>query len=191
LNFTLLAHRNDYDRPRNLQLVCDTLNEMWGVSLKVNKKDDIICNDRWKVSISTHVSLCDGWKGVVSQVSGSAARLVRDSSFHHFTLLLDTDRHSLSSALKPHPPLTVSSSTATPSVRSEVMNLCTLHPEVTHDGVVRAVTEKFYHLHGVQDKAEVRGGGARWVCPIRTLFIHIDQVFKLNIIVSDKIFQFF
>ena len=57
LNFTMFAHRTDYDRPRNLQLVCDALNERWGMSLKVNKKDDIICNDQWKVRVCVFVSV--------------------------------------------------------------------------------------------------------------------------------------
>ena len=50
LNVTVFSGRGDYDRPRNLQLVCSALNERWNTNLSVNKCNDIICKDTWKVS---------------------------------------------------------------------------------------------------------------------------------------------
>ena len=35
------------------------------------------------------------------QVSGSSAKVIKDSTYHHFTLLLDVDMHSLRSLLQP------------------------------------------------------------------------------------------
>ncbi len=46
----MFTHRTDYNRPRNLQLVCDALNEGWGTQLDVNKKDDILYGSKWKVN---------------------------------------------------------------------------------------------------------------------------------------------
>ena len=80
---------------------------------------------------------------------------MKDSSYHHFTLLLHTDQHNLSSALKPHPYLETRSSTATASIRSQVMNLSTLHPPITREGVVAAVADKFYQVHGVTEQHKV------------------------------------
>lgn len=50
VNCTVFAHRQDYNRPRNLWLMCHALNEKWGMELSVNKRDDIMCQGRWKVS---------------------------------------------------------------------------------------------------------------------------------------------
>ncbi len=93
-------------------------------------------------------------------MSGTASRLVKDSAYHHFTLLLHTDLHDLTSAIKPHPSLTVSSATATASVRSDVTNICTLHPEITHEDVVEAVAHTFYDHHEMKD-AKVRISNVR------------------------------
>ena len=49
MNVTVFAHRTDYDRPRNLQLVTTALNKRWNTQLHVNECNDIMCRDRWKV----------------------------------------------------------------------------------------------------------------------------------------------
>ena len=54
MNFTLFSSRQDYNRPRNLQLVCDAINQRWNISLQSNQKDDIICNNKWKVLASRY-----------------------------------------------------------------------------------------------------------------------------------------
>lgn len=48
LNVTVFTHRTDYDRHRNLQLVCEAVNRHWGVGLHVNKRNDILYK-HWKV----------------------------------------------------------------------------------------------------------------------------------------------
>ena len=35
------------------------------------------------------------------------------------------------------------------------MNLSTLHPPITHEGVVTAVADKFYQVHGVTEQHKV------------------------------------
>ena len=89
------------------------------------------------------------------QVSGSAAKLTKHSSYHHFTLLLSVDQSYLHAMLRPHPQLLPSRSTATASQRSEVINLCTLHPEMSHDLVMDAIAEEFYDVHGVKENRKV------------------------------------
>ena len=89
------------------------------------------------------------------QVSGSSAKLTKNSAYHHFTLLLNANRDNLHSCLRPHPNLRPSRSIATPSERSEVVNLCTLHPEMTHEAVISAIAEKFYAVHRIQENKKV------------------------------------
>ena len=46
---TVFTHRSEYNRLRNLELVSSALNRRWDTELRVNKRNDIICRDRWKV----------------------------------------------------------------------------------------------------------------------------------------------
>ena len=52
-------------------------------------------------------------------------------------------------------------STATQSRRSDVINLQSLHPSLSHDSVCSAISEKFYDLHAVTENRKVR---ARRMC---------------------------
>lgn len=136
VNCTVFAHRHDYNRPRNLRLVCHAINEKWGTRLHANQRDDIVLNDKWKVS-------------------GSSAKVTKDSTYHHFTLLLDVDMHSLRSLLQPSANLQFSQSTATPSVRSEVANLTSAEPGATYSAVCAAIAEHFYDVHCVTQNRKV------------------------------------
>lgn len=49
LNCTFFAHKLDYNRHRNLQLVVDAVNNNWGVGLYVGQRNDILCKGK-KVS---------------------------------------------------------------------------------------------------------------------------------------------
>ena len=49
MNCTVFTHRQDYDRERNLHLVCEALNRGWGLDLSVNKHHDIISGNQLKV----------------------------------------------------------------------------------------------------------------------------------------------
>ena len=46
LNCTLLTHKTDYKRKRNLQLVCDAINQRWQLGLNVSERDDIMLGER-------------------------------------------------------------------------------------------------------------------------------------------------
>ena len=46
LNCTFFAHRLDYDRTRNLQLVCDAINYNWGAGVNFGQRHDILCRGK-------------------------------------------------------------------------------------------------------------------------------------------------
>ena len=103
------------------------------------------------------------------QVSGSSARLTKNSAYHHFTLLLNVDKASLRSSLQSHPQLQPSNSIATNSERSDVINICTLNPGMAHEAVSAAIAEKFYDVHKVRENKQVRSlaladSGSRKCC---------------------------
>ena len=49
----------------------------------------------------------------------------------------------------------VMGSKATQSQRSEVINLCSLYPTLTHASVCEAIAEDFYRVNGVSGDREV------------------------------------
>ncbi len=81
--------------------------------------------------------LMDGKK-----ISGTAAKLTRDKSYHHCTLLVNADRKNLSNALK-NPHTEIIKTNATKSVRSPVDNLLSAASDITIDKVENALADHF------------------------------------------------
>ena len=52
--------------------------------------------------------------------------------------------------------LLMKDSTATVSISSEVINLCTLYPTLTYDRVCQAIAEEFYDAHQVSASRQVK-----------------------------------
>ncbi|KAA0201916.1 hypothetical protein HAZT_HAZT009354 [Hyalella azteca] len=101
LNCSFFTDRKSYNRRYNLDLICRILQTQFGLPVTVNSRDDIMLAEKFKVS-------------------GSAAKLGRCTSYHHCTLLVDTDRLQLSLALKGDKDI---KTTATSSVPCAVGNL--------------------------------------------------------------------
>ncbi|XP_052229194.1 lipoyltransferase 1, mitochondrial-like isoform X2 [Dreissena polymorpha] len=120
LNCSFLTERKIYDRRRNLQLVVNALQQRWNLPLSINDRDDILLYQQYKVS-------------------GSAAKLARCKSYHHFTILCSVDKLRLTSILNTH--LTGVSSKATPSVKMAVANLAEHVPGLGSLDVQHAITE--------------------------------------------------
>lgn len=73
LNITVFTHRKDYNRPRNLNLVCDAVNKTWSADLRVSKRDDILYADTWKVGeVETTIKKYPliRWRGIGSITLG-------------------------------------------------------------------------------------------------------------------------
>jgi len=81
LNISVFSNKKFYNRKENLEIACDTLIDLFPKKLefKVNERDDLLLNNK--------------------KISGSAARLNGNNSYHHFTLLIDSDRNMLKNAL--------------------------------------------------------------------------------------------
>ena len=81
--------------------------------------------------------LMDGKK-----ISGTAAKLTRDKSYHHCTLLDNAERKNLTNALK-NPHTEIIKTNATKSVRSPVDNLLSAASDITIDKVEKALADNF------------------------------------------------
>ena len=76
------------------------------------------------------------------KISGTAAKLTRDKSYHHCTLLVNADRTNLSNALK-NPHTEIIHTNATQSVRSPVDNLLSADSNITIDKVENALAQHY------------------------------------------------
>lgn len=117
LNCTFFTARDRYNRRENLDLICQTLREDFGIEATVNERDDIIIEDQYKVS-------------------GSAAKLGRTTAYHHCSLLVRADKRQLKLALQGNKTI---DSKATASIPAPVMNLNELNEELTVDQLLTSI----------------------------------------------------
>ncbi|XP_048091088.1 lipoyltransferase 1, mitochondrial [Alosa alosa] len=136
INMTFFTSKKKYDRHRNLSVVTNALKKLRPeLDVQSTERFDILLNGQYKIS-------------------GTAAKLGRNSAYHHCTLLCSADRSVLSSVLKSSSQGIKSN--ATPSVPSPVKNLfdedstldsdtimtalaCQYNDEFGYDSVVYAV----------------------------------------------------
>jgi lipoate-protein ligase A len=133
--FTFLSPRAAYDRKANLSIVLGAL-ARFGVQAEASGRNDIV------------VQRDDGPR----KISGSAFRETRDRAFHHGTLLINSDLFRLNDYLTPHPKKL--ECRGRPSVRSRVMNLLELAPEIDHLSLSRAIIDEFFKFYGAECEIE-------------------------------------
>ncbi|CAJ0578426.1 unnamed protein product, partial [Mesorhabditis spiculigera] len=97
LNISFLTPHEEHCRTRNLKFIVGAVADRLGIQLESTSRDDILLNGK--------------------KVSGTAARISKGRSYHHLTLLVDTDREAMHTLL--HSPLEESITTnATRSTRA-------------------------------------------------------------------------
>lgn len=112
LNCTFFTRRSAYDRRRNLEVVCSAIKAVSNLNVSVNDRDDIVFN-------ATEED---------KKVSGTAAKLGRETAYHHCTVLVDVNECVLHDALSSGAEGV--ESRATQSVRVPVKNLSELCPKI-------------------------------------------------------------
>ncbi|XP_069577267.1 lipoyl amidotransferase LIPT1, mitochondrial isoform X3 [Brachyistius frenatus] len=133
LNLTFFASRKEYDRPRNLKVVTETLRRLRpGLNVRATDRLDILLDERYKIS-------------------GTASRLSRKSSYHHCTLLHSADRSTLSTVLRPSCPGIHSN--ATPSIPSPVANLIDHAPSLQWEELLEALVDQYNTEFGLSSAA--------------------------------------
>jgi len=128
--FTFLSPKQGYDRAANGAIMIAAL-KRFGITAELSGRNDIVVP-----------SETEGPR----KVSGSAFREAHDRAFHHGTMLISSDLTKLSNYLTPNPKKLESKGRA--SVRSRVMNLVELAPELTKDLLYQAIIEEFFKFHG-------------------------------------------
>ena len=131
-NFSFLSARDGYDQEANFRIIIDAL-AAFGIEVERSGRNDILTGGR--------------------KISGSAFRHTKERSFHHGTLLIDTDLGRLSDYLNPYAKKLVSKGTK--SVRSQVANLNEFDASLNHDAVCSAVAESFFSYYGTRIEPEL------------------------------------
>ena len=124
LNLSFITHRARYDRAKNLEQVINIISSRWNLNLCMNRHHDIIMNGVYKIS-------------------GTASKLSRNRSFHHFTLLFDVDRNILAKCLSSS---FLADSKATRSIPSHVKNMKEEAPDMTFHNLVHVVSQHYLPL---------------------------------------------
>ncbi|XP_043475249.1 lipoyltransferase 1, mitochondrial [Leptopilina heterotoma] len=122
LNLSFFTPKERYNRRYNLDIITRGIFREWGLKTTVNKKDDIVVQNEFKIS-------------------GTAAKLGRPNAYHHCTLLVDANKRTLSLALERKE--TGITTNATQSIRSLVKNLTEINPHVRIDKLMNAIGWEF------------------------------------------------
>jgi len=122
INISFMTSKLEYNRCKNLNLICSALRRVFlDINVSVNKRDDIVVNDEKKIS-------------------GTAAKLSRSGAYHHCTLLVNVDTKNLHKALN-NPASNIITSNATRSVRSPVENIATCQQNQGTESLIRNIEE--------------------------------------------------
>lgn len=131
LNYCVITDKPMVEKKHAVGLLKDALGKI-GIDAIISERYDLFC--------------IDPKDGVKKKISGSAYKQTKDGSFHHGTLLIDSDLERLQRSLEASAVISVTKSI--PSVRSKVITLTQLMPALTMTDVVAAVED---HL-GVQGR---------------------------------------
>jgi len=128
INLTFFCNRNTYNRKENLDFIISSLETAYNLKLSRNKKDDILLDNTYKVS-------------------GTAAKLGLKNTYHHCTLLCNTDLNKLKGLL--FNPFSGITTNATKSVPSQTKNL--FDTDYSYNKVVDTLSSQYLEKYNRED----------------------------------------
>ncbi|WP_318472532.1 lipoate--protein ligase [Photobacterium leiognathi] len=134
-NFTFMAGKPQYDKNVSTNIVLSALKTL-GINAKATGRNDLV------------VEVGEDER----KFSGSAYRETMDRGFHHGTLLLNADLTRLANYLNPDKKKLEAKGIT--SVRSRVINLSDINPDIHHDNVCEAIKEAFFTHYGERVEVE-------------------------------------
>jgi len=159
LNCTFFTRRSRYDRKRNLNIICNAIREATALNVAVNDREDIILDEKHKIS-------------------GTAAKLGKNSAYHHCTVLVDVNECVLHDALNSK--AEGIESRATQSVRVPVKNLAMVSPNLNVSLLQEAVGWQFLRTNVLGEdegfEAASNQRGFQMIRPDNDWFPGLDQL---------------
>ena len=126
LNFTFIMPKEDYDLDKQLSVI-QAACAFAGVDVQKSGRNDLLADGR--------------------KFSGNAFYQNATHAYHHGTLMIDVDKEKLGRYLSP--PKAKLEAKGVASVRSRVVNLKELAPELTIDRMKQYMTKAFGHIYGL------------------------------------------
>lgn len=127
LNFTFLMPQEDYDLDRQFTVIQDAVRSL-GIPAEKSGRNDVLSEGR--------------------KFSGNAFFKHNGKAYHHGTLLFDVDMSKLSRYLNPSKAKLKSK--GVDSVRSRVVNLKEIQPDLTLEALKKALLEAFARVYGAE-----------------------------------------
>jgi len=127
LNFTFVMDRKLYDLERQLHVLLLAVRNL-GIEAEFSGRNDLTVEGK--------------------KFSGNAFCFKSRSAYHHGTILVDTDMNRLARYLRVSKEKIASKGVDVKSVRSRVVNLARLNPEITIEAVRQSVKESFAQVYG-------------------------------------------
>ena len=124
LNWSILSCTRDIDKKNNLGFIVDALS---------NSKIKAIFSERSDIQVEHEDKFY--------KISGSAFKQKKDRNIHHGTLLIESNLNDLNNVLKVSNSKVTSKSTK--SVKSNVINLKDINPEVSHISIIEYFISSF------------------------------------------------
>lgn len=131
LNFCFIDSMRKFDKAQNNNLLIESLRRL-NIEAYASERSDLVVNKQ----------------GEAYKFSGSAFKQKKNASFHHGTLLIDTDLEILNDILKSKQE--IESSSSIKSVRSKVMNLKKLNPLLNVELLIDAIAESFRDFFNIE-----------------------------------------
>lgn len=132
INISIIDQRGAFEERRNnLSFLANFLDSKYGIKCEPTKRHDLIHKDT-------------GHK-----LTGSAAKLGRYNCYHHFTLLVNTDKEALYTSIRQDQQDFVQTN-STSSTRSKVINLADIKPNLNTDQVISDLTIAYSEHYNVK-----------------------------------------
>ncbi|MDL2236509.1 lipoate--protein ligase [Christensenellaceae bacterium OttesenSCG-928-K19] len=126
LNFSFVVSQDNYDLHRQLKVILDAVRS-FGIHAEFSGRNDILADGR--------------------KFSGNAFCHKKNNAFHHGTIMIDTDTDKLAKYLAVSKDKIESKGIS--SVRSRVVNLSELNPDITPELIAQALKRSFESEYGV------------------------------------------
>lgn len=164
LNFTFLAHKDNYDLERQMEVIVAALNKL-GIEAEKSGRNDVLVDGR--------------------KVSGNAYYQQGDHCYHHGTLMVSVDLKDLGKYL------TVSQeklrSKGVESVRSRVANLKDFLPELTIEQLKETLQLAFEEVYGfTAKKMQVEDLDESWIMEARKKYASWDWLYGRKLEFSQE-----
>lgn len=136
VNISIIGDRSTFgNRQDNLKFLAGVLDEKYKIKCEPNKRHDLVHSET-------------GFK-----ISGSAAKLGRYNSYHHFTVLVDTDKEALYTVLRQNQQDFVETYSSK-STHSKVLNLKEMRKDLEVNQVITDLANAYNKLYGCRTSLE-------------------------------------